>query len=53
MVKEIEGHTFIAWGSHCDDLKAPPYINVASGLGQTSEEVDNFISLFKKVLKKR
>ncbi|XP_017008292.2 O-phosphoseryl-tRNA(Sec) selenium transferase [Drosophila takahashii] len=45
--KTIDGHKFLGFGSHRDDLKVP-YLTVASALGITRDEVDKFVDIFSK-----
>ncbi|XP_016953714.1 O-phosphoseryl-tRNA(Sec) selenium transferase isoform X1 [Drosophila biarmipes] len=43
--KTIDGHEFVGFGSHRNDLKVP-YLTVASALGITREEIDKFFDIF-------
>uniref|UniRef100_A0A6P4EI77 O-phosphoseryl-tRNA(Sec) selenium transferase n=1 Tax=Drosophila rhopaloa TaxID=1041015 RepID=A0A6P4EI77_DRORH len=46
-IKTIDGHEFLDFGSHRNDLKVP-YLTVASALGTTRNEIDKFFDIFSK-----
>ncbi|KMZ01668.1 O-phosphoseryl-tRNA(Sec) selenium transferase [Drosophila simulans] len=45
--KTIDGHEFIDFGSHRNNLQVP-YLTVAAGIGITREEIDKFFDIFSK-----
>ncbi|XP_037729886.1 O-phosphoseryl-tRNA(Sec) selenium transferase [Drosophila subpulchrella] len=45
--KTIDGHEFVDFGSHRNELKVP-YLTVAAALGITREEIDKFFDIFGK-----
>jgi len=47
--KTVAGYTFQSFGAHCNNYPTP-YLTVACAIGITKEEIDTFLTRFKKTL---